>query len=170
MSNLIRLVYTSRARFKVAKDFMGIEPTVARILMQSRKNNSKQKIGGVLYYGNGFFFQCLEGDSDAVNSLTAKIMIDDRHADLQILKVNPIEERLFKNWSMKYIPLEEDVANVLKRHQLKEFNPYDFNNGLIDEFVSLFAMISDPSEHSDQNYNDQPFKQTWWATLVGIFR
>lgn len=170
MSNLTRLVYVSRASFETAKEFIGIEPTVGRILMQSRKNNPKQKVGGVLYYGNGFFFQCLEGYSDAVNTLTAKIMKDDRHADVQILKVIPIEERLFKNWSMKYIPLEKDVINILKRHEVKQFNPYEFNNELIDEFVSLFAKISDPSEQADQDYNDQPIKKSWWQKVMSIFR
>ena len=170
MSNLIRLVYVSRSSFEAAKDFSGIEPTVARILMQSRKNNPKQKIGGVLYYGNGFFFQCLEGYSDTVNALTSKIMKDDRHVDVQILKVNQIEDRLFKNWSMKYIPLEKDVVNVLKRHQVKEFNPYEFNDELIDEFVSLFAKVSDPSEQADQDYSDKPIKKSWWEKFTGLFR
>ena len=38
MSGLIRLVYASRANFKSSPALQGIEPTVARILMQSRKN------------------------------------------------------------------------------------------------------------------------------------
>ena len=59
MSSLIRLIYVSRANFEPAKESGGIEPTVARILMQSRRNNPKEQIGGVLYFGDGYFFQCL---------------------------------------------------------------------------------------------------------------
>ena len=57
MSALIRLIYVSTARFKAAKSHEGIEPTVARILMSSRSKNPQHQIGGVLYYGDGYFFQ-----------------------------------------------------------------------------------------------------------------
>jgi len=170
MSNLIRLIYVSRASFEPAKDAIGIEPTVARILMQSRKNNPKQRIGGVLYFGNGYFFQCLEGQADVVNALIAKIMRDERHTNVQILKLIPITQRAFINWSMKYIPLESDVRALLKQHKMDSFNPYQFNDELIDALVDLFLHLSSPESRPDQNYIEQvKQKPSFWQRLIKPF-
>lgn len=170
MSGMIRLVYASRAKFKPAASHEGIEPTVARILMHSRSNNPQHKIGGVLYYGDGYFFQCLEGDSDVVDGLMAKIMQDSRHTGVQILKVNPVEERIFKNWSMKYIPLEEKVAKLLSSHDMDRFNPYEFSAWLIDDMVELFAKVANPESQPDQDYTKyQPAESGWIQRLLGFF-
>jgi len=152
MSNLIRLVYVSRAAFEPTSSAQGIHPTVARILLQSRRNNPQREIGGVLYYGNGYFFQCLEGASDAVNQLVSRLMKDDRHRDFEILKVNPVKQRLFNNWSMKFIPLENDVKNLLREFGHDAFAPDILNDRLIDRLVELFAASANPESEPDQNY------------------
>ena len=168
MSDLIRLVYASRANFQPASGGSGIEPTVARILLQSRRNNPRQEIGGVLYYGNGYFFQCLEGRRDLVNALSQKIMRDERHRDFQILKVNPVETRLFSDWSMKYIPLEASVDELLRRHGETEFNPYLFDDRLLDDMIQLFSRLPDPASAPDQNYAEVPSgdrRPGFWSRL-----
>lgn len=170
MSNLIRLVYVSRANFQQAGGSGAIEPTVARILMQSRRNNPRKKIGGVLYYGDGCFFQCLEGQSDVVNELVAKIMQDERHSNVQILKVSPITQRQFNNWSMKYIPLESDISALLKRHHLDSFDPYQFSDEIIDDLVQLFVQISTPESPADQEYKDEPDPHpVLWNRILKFF-
>ena len=168
MSNLIRLVYVSRATFKPMSPAQGIEPTVARILLQSRRNNPQREIGGVLYYGNGYFFQCLEGASDTVNQLVSRLIGDDRHADFEILKVNPVETRLFSNWSMKFIPLEHDVKGLLREFGHDEFSPDILNDALIDRLVDLFATSANPESKPDQNYADsRAGKPGLWQRLLG---
>jgi hypothetical protein len=152
MSSLIRLVYVSRAAFTPSPSAQGIQPTVARILLQSRRNNPRRQIGGVLYYGNGYFFQCLEGASDAVNQLVSRLMNDERHRDFEILKVNPVDRRLFSNWSMKFIPLENDVRQLLRAAGHEVFSPDILNDNLIDQLVDLFASSANPESTPDQNY------------------
>jgi hypothetical protein len=156
MPDLIRLTYISRCNFKQTSDENGIEPTVARILLHSRLNNPKKRIGGVLYFGDGYFFQCLEGEADVVNELITRIIQDKRHTDVNIRKVVPISRRVFSNWSMKYISLENEVNDLLNRHKLSSFNPYKFSEKLTDELIELFVNISDPQSKPDQNYIDQP--------------
>ncbi len=156
MPDLIRLTYISRSNFKQTSGADGIEPTVARILLHSRLNNPKKKIGGVLYFGDGYFFQCLEGEADVVNELITKIIQDKRHTDVNIRKVVPINRRVFSNWSMKYISLENEVNDLLKRHKMSSFNPYKFSEKLTDELIELFVNISDPQSKPDQNYVDEP--------------
>ena len=68
MTNLIQMIYISRSTFAQAEITNGIEPNVARILLKSRANNKKNGLVGVLYFGNGCFFQCLEGAAETVQA------------------------------------------------------------------------------------------------------
>ena len=72
MSKLVQLIYASRATFAPNLASGGIEKEVGRVLVQSRRNNPKKEIGGVLYYGDGCFFQCLEGAGLTYRQLQAE--------------------------------------------------------------------------------------------------
>ena len=61
MNNMIRMVYVSTTTNPVKPGDGGVQKDIGRILMQARKNNPKDEIGGVLYFSNNYFFQCLEG-------------------------------------------------------------------------------------------------------------
>jgi len=146
MAGLIHLVYASRGEFK-SFGGRGIEPEVARILAQSRKNNARQDIGGVLYYGNGFFFQCLEGERDKVKELYEGICKDPRHGHARLLAQYPVEKRSFSSWSMKYVSVDREVQALLKRHGQAQFDPYQFSEQLVKDLVLLLAATKDsPNE------------------------
>lgn len=141
--SLIRLAYASEATFNEKPVEQGVEPNVARILMTSRKNNARTQIVGGLYYGDGCFFQYLEGEEDAVRQLYERIARDDRHRKVTTLVEEPLSERTFKNWSMKYVPLSSDVQKFLDRHDMKSFQPLNFTRPLCEEMIQL---IRDSSE------------------------
>lgn len=83
------------------------------ILEQSRQNNARADITGVLLYHDGSFFQVLEGDRTAVAALFQKIAKDDRHTKVTKIVVEPIEERSFGEWSMGYPKVRlSDLANI----------------------------------------------------------
>lgn len=172
MAELIRLTYASRANFEPASDGISIEPTVARILLQSRRNNVQQAIGGVLYYGDGFFFQCLEGPRDAVESLADQIRQDERHRDFKVLRKQPVDERLFSDWSMKFVALESTVDELLQRFDLDAFDPYLFDDPIIDELTRLFAAAQPadaPADASDAVESPPPRRGLlgWLRSLFG---
>ncbi len=171
MSGLIRMVYVSRATFEPMQQPGAVEPEIARVLMQSRRNNPKHEIGGVLYYGDGCFFQCLEGQSDHVNQLIGKIMVDPRHRDLQILDVAQIDHRDFATWSMKYIPADEAVWELLNRHGFEAFDPYRFSDRLVQELVALFASLATTESKPDQQYlaPPPPPRPPRWRRMLAIF-
>merc|ERR1711879_1004616 len=64
MPELVRLVYASYSSSTAS--LSGIQPEIGTILTQSRKNNARAQISGVLYFGDGCFFQCLEGEESRV--------------------------------------------------------------------------------------------------------
>lgn len=141
MTQLIQVVYISRAKFKAAPAESGIEPTVARILQQSRINNPRLGIGGVLYYGDGCFFQCLEGEAEAVDRLLEKLKLDPRHAEFEVVLRREIKEREFARWSMKYVQVNDPVRNLLAGWGMRSFDPYQMNKERIAHLLQLFREL-----------------------------
>jgi hypothetical protein len=91
MSLRQRIVYISKASFSVADRASTVEPEIGRILMQSRRNNPARGLVGALYYGDGHFFQVLEGEPASIDALLDTQRNDPRHHDLTVLLRQPIE-------------------------------------------------------------------------------
>lgn len=147
--SLIRLAYASKATFKAMPLERGIEPNVSRILLSSRRNNPKKNLVGGLYYGDGNFFQYLEGEESAVHELYDRIKRDDRHTDVKTLIEEPLKVRTFSNWSMKYVPVAGDVGRFLKDNKLSKFDPYQFDRTLCEQMIELVRT----SSHDDKLVN-----------------
>ncbi|WP_426415374.1 BLUF domain-containing protein [Aestuariirhabdus sp. LZHN29] len=137
MHPLTRLIYASKASFKRHRRDTGIDLEVGRILGQSRRNNPRLEIGGVLYYGDGHFFQVLEGPREAVQDLYRQIIEDPRHTSSTILSSEHIEQRLFDDWSMKYIPAERAIRSQLAAAGHPQFDPFAFDHAMIQHMVHL---------------------------------
>ncbi|HEX8297864.1 MAG TPA: BLUF domain-containing protein [Rubricoccaceae bacterium] len=109
------LLYQSDARFAQTRGDLD------RILSASVPRNASDGVTGLLMYGEltrlpdvpGQFVQWLEGPEDAVRAAYARIRIDNRHADVQVLAEGPAatltgtDERLFPQWSMELMRLAD---------------------------------------------------------------
>lgn len=137
VSEYQRLVYASRATFPPIGNGTGIDPEIARILMQSRRNNPANGLVGALYYADGYFFQCLEGRAAAIEQLYARLHHDPRHTDLKILGRQAISAPSFSSWAMKFVPNAKVVSALLARHGRKVFDPSTFDAATIRELVEL---------------------------------
>jgi len=146
---LIRLAYASEATFAASAIEKGIEPNVARILVSSRRNNPRHGLVGGLYYGDSCFFQYLEGEEEAVRQLYEKIRKDSRHRNVTTLLDEPLTERTFTDWSMKYVPVAGDVSAFLARNGLRSFNPFEFNATHCEEMVRLIRESSHDGKVGD---------------------
>jgi hypothetical protein len=153
MNTLLRMVYISTTTHPVSDSVGGVQKDVGRILMQARRNNPAHKLGGVLYFSNNYFFQCLEGEQEAVNNLYRKILHDPRHTDVQTVLVKRIDQRQFANWSMKYVASRDKVTQLLFQHGLLEFNPYEFDEVMIEKMLALFTSVEDSTGNADQDYH-----------------
>lgn len=141
--NWLRLVYASRANFMAGADNATVNSDMARILMQSRKNNPANGLVGALYFADGCFFQCLEGPADAVDALYARLHQDTRHRDLKVLSRNAIQQLSFSRWSMKFVPNAGAVRDLLANNGLHAFDPYTFNAKVLAEMINLLLQGSD---------------------------
>ena len=169
MTQLIRLVYASQSRSAIGNH--QVDPALGSILSQSRRNNQKQAIGGVLFYGDGFFFQCLEGEKDRVEALYKRICADSRHHQARILSQEPIQHRLFEDWSMKFVPTADDVQALLRQQGYSVFNPFSFSKAFIDELVHFFhyAQLTVQLDPDPVSYQQQPAAHRQPSTLRGLW-
>ncbi|MDN3640660.1 BLUF domain-containing protein [Simiduia curdlanivorans] len=140
MKDMIRLVYASRSR---EREPNRLAMEMGKILRSSRANNGRVGVGGVLYFGNGYFFQCLEGDAQQVDGTFQRISADDRHSEVKILLRQVASGRQFERWSMKFVPSESAIQNYLKAEGLKEFDPFDFDEPQVRRLLQYLTMPVD---------------------------
>lgn len=139
MSKLVQMVYISRASIPVTSNGGEVGPEVSKILRKSRINNRAKNMVGALYFGNGYFFQCLEGDESTLKTLYETLKKDTRHTDLKIISMKPIDTRSFGAWEMKYLPAEQDVSNLLRSFGMSAFDPYRFDEVMTANMLNLLV-------------------------------
>lgn len=152
MQKLVQIIYISRSTFESTDAINKIEPNVVRILAKSRVNNRKNGLVGVLYFGDGAFFQCLEGDESAINTLFSKIENDPRHKDLKLISKKYISRLSFPDWAMKYAPLDEKMGKYLKENGYQNFDPYAFTPEMTQNILSLLIDAYDPTIEIESSY------------------
>jgi len=101
------------------------EDDLFALLEQSRRDNYKANITGVLLYVLGNIVQVIEGGQEEVESLFDRIKRDRRHTDVTCVVNQQIQERLFSDWSMGYETLTvrqlTQVRPIIKLDQPTEF-------------------------------------------------
>lgn len=163
MQKLVQIIYISRSTFETTDAVNKIEPNVVRILAKSRINNRKNGLVGVLYFGDGAFFQCLEGEEDAINTLFAKIEKDPRHKDIKLISKKYISRLSFPDWAMKYAPLDEKICKYLKENGIHRFDPYAFVPEMTQNVLSILIDAYDPTAEAEMNVSTaarQPVSQS----------
>lgn len=137
--HLSRLYYASTATEK----YSPIE--IGSILEACRRNNTQHHVTGMLFYGNRYFLQCLEGSRRDVNTLYNKILRDERHDDVQLLDFKEVSFRYFEEWSMKYIRSTTVIEKILKETGLRQFNPYHLDSHTLDSMGKAFRDYVEPT-------------------------
>lgn len=110
---MINLVYLSSSTRLMQTD------ELADLLSQSRENNARLDITGMLAYKEGNFIQALEGPEAAVTSLFTKIEQDPRHTGVLRLIKDRIEARQFASWSMAFENV--DLLTEAEREAISPF-------------------------------------------------
>jgi hypothetical protein len=89
------------------------EAMVDGIIAHARRKNAERGITGMLVFGNGIFFQWIEGPRDTMTSLLASLRADPRHENFVTLsETEESRERLFPDWDMQPVSSAE-IHDVL---------------------------------------------------------
>lgn len=107
---LVRCLYVSRA----AKE--GSEGLLSGILAQSRRNNARMGITGLLVHAEGIFVQALEGGRVEISGLLTKLIRDDRHTEVTLLSLEEITERSYANWTMGRVDMNAVNASMILKY------------------------------------------------------
>lgn len=135
-SGYIQFIYASTATFGDGNiEMPTTQRTVFQIVRKSRANNPGWGVVGALLFGDGQFIQILEGREDKVDELFGVIRADDRHTEPTVLRRKPIDEPQFRQWSMKFPTMSEDLRNVLGLGLKTGFNPHALNDKALDSLI-----------------------------------
>jgi hypothetical protein len=143
-SSLIHVVYASAATRPLKRD------EILAILNVAHQTNESLGITGILLYIEETFFQVLEGPSEPVLRLYAKIGRDTRHTRVLKLIQEPIAARAFPDWSMGYAAVtRKDLESI---------------PGLSDFFKSKATLFDLPEGRTRKLL--QAFEQGQWRARV----
>jgi hypothetical protein len=107
---LMQLIYVSRP--------FGFDAgSLDDILVSARRCNARDDVTGALICRRDIFLQLLEGPRAKVTATFARILRDDRHAEVTLLCCGDTPFRLFGEWSMRDDPVE---SWMWSRDQLRE--------------------------------------------------
>lgn len=141
----VRVLYASKA----TRAHPELKSDLIEILNTAVDFNSRNEITGVLYYGHGYFVQCLEGRKSKVNDLFYNhILKDHRHQNCEILYHEKCDVGLFKHWNMKFAPVNKRLGDFFQEHHLDDFNPFLLSSETIPSFIDLLA-----GEYAHEPYN-----------------
>lgn len=104
------------------------------LLTVSRTKNAEFGITGLLILKDYVIIQYIEGDKKHIKQLYENIKKDTRHVNVTLLKEEPIEQKLFENWSMgvKYYEHLEGV-------ELEYIKNFDFED--LDNIPDIFKKL-----------------------------
>ncbi len=155
-SDLYQLIYISR----ITSTGLSGASTLNDIAETAIKNNTADDVTGILCYGNGYFFQCIEGSKQALTNLKNRILRDDRHKDMQTLEFSAIAKRRFTGWSLRSITLERWMLSDSKIKALMPFKPYEWGSNQWHQFLDVLQDYYEEQKMSgDSSDNDsQPIK------------
>jgi len=142
---LTQLCYAS-SRVESGNDLL---QDLSDILATARSFNQAHDIYGVLYYAEGIYFQCLEGEKDQLESLFSKISQDPRHQEIQRFPDHRIEQIHFKKWSMKYVTEHGKISKLFKAIGLEKFQPHRLNVEQMSKFLHLL-LKTEETQHEVQ--------------------
>jgi hypothetical protein len=111
---IVRLTYYSRNR--VDRSGGPLQDRIDDILIESVANNRRDDITGALIHDDRWFAQALEGPDSMVSATFERILRDPRHADVRLIKMEPVAARRFAAWWMACVPRSEDNADLFRQY------------------------------------------------------
>ena len=160
--DLCQLVYLSH----ITSTGLASASTLNDIAEVAIERNQAENITGILCYGNGYFFQCVEGSEQALTDLKNRLLVDDRHKDLKILDFSTIAERRFAGWSLRSITLERWMINEPKLKSFIPFKPHTWEVNGWQQFLDILQGYYEDQEKTGE-LDTQPIKYSTLGVTLG---
>ncbi len=132
-----RLIYKSAAHEATLAN-----EALADLQRIATEKNSRLGITGMLILSGDRFLQVLEGDSDKVNQLYARIIADQRHHDVELISYEAIAQRFFDIWAMRLIDLY-DLPLQPRQFLMKKYESEDGVVRIPDQINLVYSLLLD---------------------------
>jgi hypothetical protein len=120
MSVLDKAVETLASAVYVSSAQRELSPSeLTELLKETRENNKRRGITGMLLYRGGNFLQVIEGTESAIDALFVSLRRDKRHNGIIVIKRRQIEERQFGEWQMAF----RDISSV-DLNEMEGYSPF----------------------------------------------
>ncbi len=106
--SLERLIYES-----TATGTTGSLTNLAVILSESQRNNERSGLTGALAAHRDRYIQVIEGQPEVLDGLLRRLESDPRHKDIRLIDREPVESRMFADWTMASARVSPELARSL---------------------------------------------------------
>lgn len=149
------IVYISRAVRPLSDDDLNA------LLAQSRHDNERNGVTGILFYSHGNIAQLFEAEAEVADKLFERIVVDGRHSHVSKLIDKPIAARSFADWSMAFHPLEPEGFSALQGFLLPHHVPpapesLVIADVMLIDLIRLAVFGPDPSQPYHQAVPSMP--------------
>ncbi|MBD0403415.1 BLUF domain-containing protein [Flammeovirga sp. EKP202] len=118
-------IYSSQTNDEIETESLRDIQTIAK------RENLAHSITGYLTYKKETFIQYIEGPEKEIEQLIKNLHNDKRHTILKSIHFPPKTERVFKDWSMRYIEYGELIE--IGFHELLETVFFTVDNKIFEE-------------------------------------
>lgn len=101
MTELNFLLYVSQATDSLSDEAQ------AGLREKAMLYSQKENVTGVLVYRKGFFMQYIEGQETELLDLFQKLRGTPRHFNVRVLSRGVLDQRLFNNWSVRWVSQDD---------------------------------------------------------------
>ena len=134
---LCRLIYKSSATAEVVSN-----QSLRDIERVAVAANARAGITGLLMLSGDVFVQVLEGASREVTALFGKILGDKRHHLVELISVEPTDERYFPDWNMRLLDLY-DLPGEKRAVLAAKYQGQDGGIVIPPDVHSIYALLFD---------------------------
>lgn len=112
------------------------------LLSECVANNERLGIKGLLLVSGERILQVLEGPPHFVNELFRRIVVDDRHTDVELVTYEGQGGTHFYDWSMRLVELDKlDAAD--RQWFMRKYPSKDGKIVFPDDLILLYALLLD---------------------------
>lgn len=130
---IFQLCYVSKTSASSEQLMIDLREILSEALYFNRLNS----IRGALFFANQYFFQCLEGEKEAVLQLFDRIQNDIRHDEIICFPYRWVDEGFFQAWSMKLVRKKGKIHDFFLSKGTEQFDPLRLSEQELWEFLVL---------------------------------
>ena len=143
------------------------ETSLQDLVRVARARNKALGLTGVLLYDEGTYFQWLEGPAEGLKRVWSSIERDPRHRDVTVLRDEPIGDRVFGGWDLKFakggrVRIEAAIAAMDSSDRLVRVlaKPESFLNCSLADVISTHILPQLANVHANDARSGVPRSAT----------